>query len=365
MKRAVLSLLCLGGCGAPTGPQVGPWVRLEPPNAIMIEPTAADTVASAAIEVVNEGDRPLRLETVSISSPRADAWQVMTAIALGEAIAPGSRTQVFVEYRPCPLLLAGGALCDCEAHRDTATLSIKTNADAQATQLTLSASAVAPGPRIGLEPLVELALGRATTGTIRVRNAGCGVLQLRSADLSGPGGGPSASVDDFKIAGCQGWPCPLDLTICEQGCGQTQAVLHLNYDNDDLVGNEITELRLQSNDPWVPERILLVSAQGEPGCLPPLALVETSTHPCILAPVILDAGLSEPSGPEAAITGYRWSVAFAPEPIPALIVSEDGRTAHFIPQVAGLYLVRLQLSTECGPSETTIAQVIVADTGCR
>lgn len=367
MRRAAIVLVFLGGCGDPVGPQAvgAPVARLEPPDTITIEPVAADAVAVTEVEVFNEGGGPLYLEAVSMTGARTAAWQVTTALALGEAIAPGAHTRINIEYRPCPALLAGGPLCDCTAHSDTATLSIKTNADAEPRLLSLSASGVAPGPRIGLEPAIELALGQATTGTITVRNVGCGVLQVRSADLSGPGGEATAMVDDFKMTGCEGWPCPLDLSLCEARCDQAQATLQVTYNNTDVVANEVAELHLDSNDPLAPERVLLVAAQGELTCLPPLARVETSTHPCIFSPVTLDAGLSEPSGPDAAITDYAWSMAFAQEPVPALMVSGDGRTAQFVPQQGGLYLVELEVGTACGPPETMIAQVIVADTGCH
>lgn len=368
MRRALAFAACLVGCGGPSTapPAPGPPIlRLDPPSAIAFEPISADAVAVSELEVLNEGAGELIVEALSVVGGRADAWHITPSIELGEAIAPGARAQVRVEYRPCPLLLRGGERCDCGPELDTATLSIKTNAQPQVNLLALSASATAPGPRIEVDPAFELALGQASTATVTVRNAGCGPLRLHGVDLSGPGGAFSASVDDFRMQGCEGWPQALDMSLCAQGCDASQAELRLDYDNNDQVADEVAELHLSSNDPWAAERTLLVTAEGPPACLPPIGRVQTSTHPCIERSVDLDARLSVPSGPEAPIVGYAWSFAFTHAPEPALIVGADARTAHFVPQRSGLYIVALELSTDCGPAETVLTNIFVEATGCH
>ena len=185
-----------------------------------------------------------------------------------------------------------------------------------------------------------------------ISNQGCEALELARLLMVGPGASLSESVDDFAVAGCRGWPCAPNLSLEP---GEVEE-LGLRYDNDDLVSEDIVELRFTSNDPVQPVRTLLVTAQGTPSCLPPVPMVEGGGA-CVGQAVELSARASRaPDG--GRITRFDWRILFSQRPAP-LTISADTSTASFVPDVQGLYLVEVEVHTDCGPPGAVVYSTIV------
>lgn len=367
----MLTLGCGGGASEPPGPapqQGTPEATFTPSATLDLGAVPADAFARRAVRIENTGDGPLTVLAAEVTGPRRDAWAVRAEPALGEAIAPSEVGRIEVEYQPCPALRRGpdpGDVCACPDRVDAGILQITTDADPRPKLISLSASAVAPGPRIEVDPPVELAFGTSTTAVVTIRNSGCSALSVARVDLTGAGGGPSGARRDFSLVGCEGWPCEVEASVCEDGCEASELPLRLEYDNRDPAADELAELRIESDDPVQPERILLVSASGTPGCLPPIPRIRTSTPACVDQPVRLDASETEAGAPGVALTGLSWAFAFAQPPVPELEVEADGRVARFVPERTGLYLVKLTATSSCSRPGELVEQLLVAPAGCQ
>lgn len=368
MRRSSWLLFLVAACGGdpttefPTAPAGAPQADFQPATLVDLGEVPVDAVRTAELTIENTGQGLLRIESVELVGARPDVWTT----EYDETIPPDTSGTLRVTYTPCPELWVLGTTaspCDCVPQSDAPVLRVTTNASPSPTDLVLRGISRALGPRISLDPPLELAFGEASSATVTIRNEGCGELEIDEIDLTAPGGAPAPP--QFTLDGCEAWPCAITETVCNEGCAVDIA---LEYRNDDLVTEDYAELRFRTNDPETPERILALTATGDPGelpCLPPTPFISVSpTRPCVGEPLVLDAAGSHPSSPNGTITGYSWAVAFSQPPPVELTTSEGGRVATFEPTEPGLYIFVLTVESSCGPPATLTEQVLVS-TGCR
>lgn len=366
-------LLVLFGCGsAETGgplPGNGPAIRLAS-RFLDLGPIPADEARTDFITLANDGDAPLIVRDLEVVPRLGEGWQVEPLVEPLH-IDPGTQAEVAVAFRACSALWDESGRrrdadpCDCPAGGNSAFLEFDTNAGL--TEVELLATVLAPGPRLSVRPETLLELERSTdapasrTGTVTLQNTGCRDLTIEAIDLKGPGG-----TDDrggFASPQCPEWPCLVNSVLCSPGpaCEVPSLAVSLRHDFGDAAMEHFAELRIESDDPIAPARVVLIHAASD-ACHPPLVTLHLDTdHPCVgelvrVFAVLDDAGTS-------TVVRRDWRFLFTPGLPPSL--RTDGVTAEFVPADEGVYLLDFSGATECGQVLGSEALTILVSGTCR
>lgn len=342
MRRlTTTALLCfapLAGCG-----EAGTVAdALDRPAALEVRPVGQlnfgrlrpDTAARRTVEVRSVGEGPLEVRAAHIEGPGDVRFTVQTP--LPATVPPGDTLSLVVEHPPCDAVLLGQQdICECPRGLQSALLELETNAPDAPGAIALFAQVETVGARLVTSPPARVDLRQGRTTTVTLANTGCATVRLDSVALTGPGGrGVHGGGPDIHLAGCEAWPCDLDLELCparEADCAHS-AQLNLRYDNRDGAPEELAELRLRTAGPAPAEHLLVVHATGGSTCeAPGLSLELDEAGVCLDRPQQIRAALT----PETGSVQWRW--LFAPNPAPELISTGD--EVRFEPTIPGFYML--------------------------
>ena len=115
-------------------------------------------------------------------------------------------------------------------------------------------------------------------------------------------------------------------------------------------------MRIASNDPLAPERVLLLRASASP-CPRPIVDLEVETErPCVGRSIALRARAVD-AGSDAVIS-HDWFFAFSPGRPPPLSV--EGESASFVPTSDGVHVVAVAATNDCGATSGAESVISVA-----
>jgi HYDIN/CFA65/VesB family protein len=209
--------------------------------------------------------------------------------------------------------------------------------------------------------------------TLNAANIGYGDLKIQRVEIVGAGGMVTPSVMDFVIQECTSTPqsCDPNLTLCPPSmgtCANAQTTFHVCYQNHDISETDYAELRVHSNDPTDPIHTIVLEAHDVP-CFPPNPIITVgTTRPCKGMPVMVDGMMSTPGGIMGgmpSITMYNWGFSFTPPPTPVIMPNGVVSTS-FTPQTAGIYILTLDVTNNCGQmSQSSASETISVAENCN
>lgn len=314
---------------------VAPEIEVYPAR-VYFGPVEAGDIVTRTLTITNAGARNLELTdlrflvdtTGAELNLRTDAGLPPLTLAASDSL------EVTVRYEPSSTGPLRDQLLIFSDDRDEGALSIPVLAGSE--------------PQLAVTPPDVLTFSTSpSTENLELANRGDSDLLITRVEIVGPGGDPShPSVDDFSIGGCQA-PCAPNWVLCapnQPNCSSSARILPIHFDNNDVSVEDLAELHLYSNDPVEPEVVVVLNGAAQ-SCLFPTAAIEVETpSPTINNPVLLSALQSTPGS--GAIVDYQWTMLFAPAS-PSLSPQGSAMTS-FIPSVAGLYFVGLNVTNSCG-----------------
>jgi hypothetical protein len=214
---------------------------------------------------------------------------------------------------------------------------------------------------------------------ITLANVGYGDLKIQRLEIRGPNDDPMhPSVDDFTIMECAAMPapvtgqaCDLDVTLCapsDRACRTSQKTFTIVYKNLHIFTTDFAQLHIRSNDPADLDHVVVLQAHDVPCLYPTPAIRVDTARPCKGQPVTLTGRGSDPGGGgmgRTMINRYEWQFAFAPPPTPDFMPME-GIQVNFTPQTAGIYIVDLDVTNDCGArSQNSASETINVSETCN
>lgn len=331
------------------------------PRSIEFGPVPQGSTKTATLTVSNAGDAILRIDSIELATDRQMAkFRITTTMGMPPFDVPAFANNTFrvmVAYTP----LAGGT--------DADSLRIGSNdPDDSPLDIPITGGAV---PKCQLDPSDTLVFALPNplppppipprSESFRVSNIGFGELTIQEFAFEAPDQNPNhSSLDDFTIMGCASMPCQPNTTLCapaQAGCTNSDTTFTVVYANNDNSTVDQLSLHVRTNDPTVPDKILVLSAQDVPCFFPTPVITVTSTSLKVGENIRVNGLSSDPGGAPGgggAVSDYQWRWLFTPG-APPTFDSQGTVNTSFTPVRHGAHILGLDLVNDCGSRSQTPA----------